>query len=71
MGGDGYNNNEEVEIKNVLDGDTLSKEIGGNQLAKEIAEETDGAGIKDPEELKELLHSIKGAEVFIAKTPTE
>lgn len=54
-----------------MDGDTLSQEIGGNQLAKEIAEETEGAGIKDQDELQDILHAIKGSEVFILKTPSE
>ena len=45
----------------MLDGEVLTAEIGGNTLTQEIMDETSGAGIKDKDELSDLLKSVKGA----------
>ena len=51
-----------------LDGEALVKEIDAIGLNKELNEEG-GAGIKDKRDLADMLSSIKGAEVFINRTP--
>ena len=71
LGGDGYNTFEEQALPQVLDGEVLTQEIGGNTLTQEIMDETKGAGIHDKDELADLLKSVKGAQVFMNKTPKE
>ena len=44
-----------------LDGESLTKEIGGASLTAELNDHADGAGIKDKEDLADLLASVKGA----------
>ncbi len=44
-----------------LDGEELTKEIGGTTLTGELNDRVDGAGIKDKEDLADLLASVKGA----------
>ena len=56
-------------MKTMLDGQALTKEIGGNSLEGEIEDVKNGAGIKDKSDLQDLLSSIKGANVFMNKTP--
>ena len=54
-----------------MDGEDLTKEIGGTSLTAELNDAEDGAGIKDKEDLADLLASIKGANTFMNKTPKE
>ena len=54
-----------------LDGEALTKEIGGTSLTAELNDAENGAGIKDKEDLADLLASIKGANTFMNKTPKE
>ena len=51
-----------------MDGEALVKEIDAIGLNKELNEEG-GAGIKDKRDLADMLSSIKGAEIFINRTP--
>ena len=51
-----------------LDGEALVQEIDAVGLNDELNMD-DGAGIRDADDLKDLLSSIKGADVFIGKTP--
>ena len=62
---------ETSEIPTQLDGEKLTKEIGGDTLAQEINNTADGAGFKDKADLADLLSSIKGAQIFMNKTPKE
>ena len=62
---------EDADLKTSLDGEALSKEIGGASLTAELNDRSDGAGIKDKEDLADLLSSVKGAQTFMNKTPKE
>lgn len=66
-----YNFAETSALGGILDGDQLTKEIGGKTLAGEIQDSEEGAGIKDKGDLQDLLSSIKGANVFMNKTPKD
>ena len=45
----------------ALDGEALTKEIGGTILTGELNDKVDDTGIKDKADLADLLASIKGA----------
>jgi hypothetical protein len=60
-----------LTLVTALDGDKLQTEIGGTSLAGEITSDTKEAGIKDKDELADLIKSVKGAEVFMNKTPKD
>ena len=65
---DNFSQKEDAALPTPLDGEALVKEIDAQALNKELNEE-DGAGIKDYKDLKDMLGSIKGSEVFINRTP--
>jgi len=64
-----YNTTEDSAMKTMLDGQALTQEIGGESLVGELQDTKSGAGIKDKSDLEDLLGSIKGASVFMNKTP--
>ena len=66
-----YSNTENQDIATPLDGEALTKEIGGTVLTKELYDTNTGAGFKDRRDLQDLLSSIKGASVFMNHTPKE
>ena len=65
---DNFSQKEDAALPTPLDGEALVNEIDAQALNKELNEE-DGAGIKDYKDLKDMLGSIKGSEVFINRTP--
>ena len=65
---DNFSSKEDAALPTPLDGEALVQEIGADALNLELNEE-DGAGIRDADDLKDLLSSIKGADVFINRTP--
>ena len=66
-----YNTHEDRDINTPLDGEALTREIGGTKLTKELYDRNLGAGFKDRRDLQDLLSSIKGASVFMNHTPKE
>ena len=68
---DNFAKKEAAALPTQLDGEALTKEIGAKGLNSELNGAADGAGIKDKSDLADLLESIKGAEVFINRTPKE
>lgn len=66
-----YNKAEDRDIGTPLDGEALTREIGGTKLTKELYDKRLGAGFKDRRDLQDLLSSIKGASVFMNHTPKE
>ena len=54
-----------------LDGEALTQEIGADTLGKELNDLTNGAGIKDRADLQDMIDSIKGADVFMNRTPVD
>ena len=66
-----FSSKEDAALPTPLDGEALTREIGGASLTGELNDRTNGAGIKDKGDLADLLASIKGAEVFMNKTPKE
>ena len=66
-----FQSKEEAALPTPLDGAALAKEIGGKGLSTELTDKSNGAGIKDKSDLADLLSSIKGAQVFMNKTPKE
>ena len=66
-----FSSKEDAALPTPLDGEALTKEIGGTVLTGELNDRVDGAGIKDKEDLADLLASVKGAQVFMNKTPRE
>ena len=66
-----FSSKEDAALPTPLDGEALTREIGGATLTGELNDRTNGAGIKDKGDLADLLASIKGAEVFMNKTPKE
>ena len=65
---DNFSSKEDAALPTPLDGEALVKEIDAANLNKEL-NERDGAGIKEQSDLKDLLASIKGADIFINRTP--
>ena len=68
---DNFNKLESAALPSALDGEALTKEIGGTTLTSELTDKVDGAGIRDKEDLADLLASIKGAQTFMNKTPKD
>ena len=66
-----YNTKEVSEFTTPLDGEALTKEIGGTALVQELYDKDKGAGFKEMRDLQDLLSSIKGAAVFMNHTPKE
>eukprot|EP00356_Strombidium_inclinatum_P002457 CAMPEP_0170479394 /NCGR_PEP_ID=MMETSP0208-20121228/653_1 /TAXON_ID=197538 /ORGANISM="Strombidium inclinatum, Strain S3" /LENGTH=127 /DNA_ID=CAMNT_0010751783 /DNA_START=78 /DNA_END=461 /DNA_ORIENTATION=+ len=66
-----FSSKEDAALPTPLDGNALTKEIGGATLTGELNDRDNGAGIKDKADLADLLASIKGANVFLNKTPKE
>ena len=54
-----------------LDGEALTLEIGAEGLGKELNDLSNGAGIKDKSDLQDMIDSIKGADVFMNRTPAD
>ena len=68
---DNFSKKEDAALPTQLDGEALTKEINAKGLNKELNTRENGAGIKDKADLADLLASIKGADVFINRTPKE
>ena len=66
-----YSVQEAKDLKSMLDGQALTKEIGGMKLKGELEHSKLGAGFRDKGDLRDLLTSIKGADTFINHTPKE
>ena len=66
-----YSVQEAKDLKSMLDGQALTKEIGGMKLKGELEHSKLGAGFRDKNDLRDLLTSIKGADTFINHTPKE
>ena len=66
-----FSSKEDAALPTPLDGEALTKEIGGAALTGELNDRVNGAGIKDKSDLADLLASIKGAQTFMNKTPKE
>ena len=66
-----FSSKEDAALPTPLDGEALTKEIGGTVLTGELNDRVDGAGIKDKSDLADLLASVKGAQTFMNKTPRE
>ena len=66
-----FSSKEDAALPTPLDGEALTKEIGGAALTGELNDRVNGAGIKDKTDLADLLASIKGAQTFMNKTPKE
>lgn len=56
-----FGKRENENFPTPLDGEMLTKEIGGATLTAELNDRDNGAGIKDKEDLADLLASVKGA----------
>ena len=65
---DNFSSKEDAALPTPLDGEALVREIDAANLNREL-NERDGAGIKEQADLKDLLASIKGADIFINRTP--
>ena len=65
---DNYSSKEDAALRTPIDGEALVKEIDAINFNREL-NGPDGAGIKDAADLRDLLSSIKGADVFIGRTP--
>ena len=68
---DNFSKKEDAALPTALDGEALTKEIDAKKLNADLNSKENGAGIKDKSELADLLSSIKGADVFINRTPKE
>ena len=68
---DNFSKKEDAALPTQLDGEALIQEIDAKKLNLELNTRDNGAGIKDKADLADLLSSIKGAEVFINRTPKE
>mmetsp|Transcript_6584 Transcript_6584/g.11119 ORF Transcript_6584/g.11119 Transcript_6584/m.11119 type:complete len:94 (-) Transcript_6584:168-449(-) len=66
-----FSSKEDAALPTPLDGEALTREIGGASLTGELNDRVNGAGIKDKADLADLLASVKGAQVFMNKTPKE
>ena len=56
-----FSSKEDAALPTPLDGEALTKEIGGAALTGELNDRVNGAGIKDKSDLADLLASVKGA----------
>ena len=68
---DNFSKKEDAALPTQLDGEALIQEIDAKNLNLELNTRENGAGIKNKEDLQDLLSSIKGADVFINRTPKE
>ena len=66
-----FSSTEDAALPTPLDGEALTREIGGTKLTGELNDRVNGAGIKDKQDLADLIASVKGANVFMNKTPKE
>ena len=66
---DQFNKGEVSEMKSMLDGQALAREIGGTVLTGELNNRKIGAGFKDRNAMNDLLSHIKGARTFLNHTP--